>query len=88
VRVLKWILERLQGRVEARETAIGYVPVPQDLDLEGLDLPSSTVEELLRVDRDEWQKEVADQGQFLAQLGERVPEELWEEFRSLERRLG
>lgn len=88
VRVLKWILERIQGRGEAQETAIGYVPTPQSLDLDGLDLPPSTMEKLLRVDRDEWLQETADQGRFLEHLGERVPQELWQEFRDLRKRLG
>lgn len=87
VRVLKWILERVRGYGEAQETAVGYVPTPQGLDLDGLDLPPSSLERLLRVDRDEWLQEADEQGRFLEQLGERVPQELWQEFRDLRKRL-
>ncbi len=88
VRVLKWIVERVQGKGEATETPIGFVPTPGSLDLEGLSLSPETMEELLRVDRDAWEQELAEQKQFFEQFGERLPQEIWQEHAALAARLG
>jgi phosphoenolpyruvate carboxykinase (GTP) len=87
VRVLKWILERVRGGGKAVETAIGYVPALDGLDLEGLDLPRSTLEELLHVERAEWEQEVASQQHFFAQFGTRLPPEIRMESDQLAQRL-
>ncbi|MCL6431668.1 MAG: phosphoenolpyruvate carboxykinase (GTP) [Anaerolineae bacterium] len=88
VRVLKWIVERVQGKADGAETPIGFVPTPGSLDLEGLDLPPETMEELLWVDRDAWQQELAEQKRFFEQFGERLPQEIWQEHAALAARLG
>ena len=88
VRVLKWIVERVQGKADGVETPIGFVPAPGSLDLEGLNLPAETMEELLRVDRDAWQQELAEQQRFFEQFGERLPQEIWQEHAALAARLG
>jgi len=88
VRALKWILERVQGRGEAQETPIGYVPKPQSLDLSGLSLSPATLAELLRVDVDDWQGEAEKQGPFLEQFGDRLPVEIRQEHQALLTRLG
>jgi len=88
VRVLKWILERVQGRGEAQETPIGYVPPPQSLDLSGLNLSPDTLAELLRVDVDDWQLEAEDQGLFLEKFGDRLSVEIRQEYQALLKRLG
>jgi phosphoenolpyruvate carboxykinase (GTP) len=87
VRVLKWILERVRGGGKAVETPVGLVPSPDGLEREGLDLPSSTIEELLRIDRPDWQNEVASQRKFFEQFGGRLPQEIQEEHAALARRL-
>jgi len=88
VRVLKWIVERVQGRAAAEETPIGYVPAPGALELDGLSLPAGAMEELLRIDRDAWAAELADQAAFFAKFGDRLPAEIWAEHKALARRLG
>ena len=88
VRVLKWILERVRGGGKAVESAIGVIPTPDGLERDGLDLPTSVVEELLRVDRADWENEVASQRKFFEQFGARLPQQIREEHEALARRLG
>ena len=87
MRVLMWILARCEDKVEARETAIGYVPYAKDINIEGLDLGLDTLEELLSVDKASWLEDVANIKDFYAQVGDRVPAELKEELKALETRL-
>jgi phosphoenolpyruvate carboxykinase (GTP) len=86
VRVLKWILERVRGGGKAVETPIGLIPTPDGLEREGLDLPASVVEELLRIDRSDWENEIASQHQFFEQFGARLPQQIQEEHEALARR--
>jgi phosphoenolpyruvate carboxykinase (GTP) len=86
-RVLKWILERVEGRGKAQETAIGFVPSADGIMLEGLDVSRHTMEELLHVDPADWGKELADTHQFFEKFGERLPQELWAEHEALSSRL-
>ena len=86
VRVLKWILERVEGRGEAQETPIGYVPARSALTLDGLALAHGAVDELLRVNPADWEPELADTRQFLAKFGERLPKELLDEHHKLAQR--
>ncbi len=86
VRVLKWILERVRGGGKAVETPIGLIPTPDGLEREGLDLPASVVEELLRIDRSDWENEIASQHQFFEQFGARLPQQIQEEHKALARR--
>ncbi len=88
LRVLKWIIERVNGGGEAEETPIGYVPTPDALDLDGLALSKETLRELLRVDPHDWRREAEAIAEFFHQFGDRLPEELWQEYRRLLRRLG
>ena len=87
MRVLMWILARCEGKVDAVETPIGYVPKPEDIDLTGLDLSIDTLKGLLNVDKDLWREEVAGIEEFYKQVGDRVPKELYEEFGELKGRL-
>jgi phosphoenolpyruvate carboxykinase (GTP) len=87
VRVLKWILQRVESAADAREEAIGYVPTPSSLDLDGLDLSASALNQLLLVDRQDWESEVADHAAFLSQFGDRLPPELTLQRQSLAKRL-
>ena len=65
VRVLKWILERVEGKGQAAETPIGFVPTRDALTLDGLNISPETMEELLRVDPADWQKEAEETADFL-----------------------
>ncbi len=76
MRVLKWIIDRCEGRASALETPIGYVPRTEDLDLRGLDTPASRVERALRVDEGEWRAELEEHRAWLEKLGPTVPEPL------------
>ncbi|MBQ3099579.1 MAG: phosphoenolpyruvate carboxykinase (GTP), partial [Clostridia bacterium] len=87
MRVLMWILDRCEGKVDAVETAIGFVPKAEDLDLEGLDISEETIKELLSVDTENWKADCKNIREFYAQIGERVPAELYEELEALEARL-
>jgi phosphoenolpyruvate carboxykinase (GTP) len=87
VRVLKWIVERIEGRANATETPIGLVPRSNALTLDGLDVSRATMEELLSVDASEWSKEHADTGNFFQKFGSRLPVEIRDEHDRLGHRL-
>ncbi len=90
VRVLRWILERCRGGGAAVETPIGYVPAPGALDLRGLEtqVPPQAMEELLRVDREDWRAELQSQREFFAKFGDRLPDEISRQTEATARRLG
>jgi phosphoenolpyruvate carboxykinase (GTP) len=75
MRVLKWIIDRCEASGRALKSPIGWLPSPHDLDLVGLDLDHNAVAELLGLDHEEWQKEIAAHKEFFDSLGG-VPEEL------------
>ncbi len=74
LRVMRWIIDRCEGRVGAEDTAIGYLPRPQDLDLTGLDLDAATLKQLLTVDQAAWREEMATVGEYFNEYEHRVPE--------------
>jgi phosphoenolpyruvate carboxykinase (GTP) len=86
-RVLKWILERVEGRGQAEETPIGYVPSRGALTLEGLNISEDTMGQLLRVHTEDWEAEIEDTNQFLNKFTDRLPQPLRDEQQSLSRRL-
>jgi len=86
VRVLKWILERVEGKGHAEETPIGYVPTQNALTLDGLQLPSESLRELFRVDADDWEQDLSDTREFFAKFGGRLPAQLRDEFQGVVRR--
>jgi phosphoenolpyruvate carboxykinase (GTP) len=87
-RVLAWIFRRCDGESEARDTPVGLVPTPDGLDLEGLDLAPEALEELLRVDPEQWREEIPLIREFFDEFGDRLPAELREALDGLEGRLG
>jgi phosphoenolpyruvate carboxykinase (GTP) len=87
VRVLKWILDRTEGRAAAVETPIGSVPSADSLSLEGLPLSAKNVEELLRVDPADWASEHEAVGEFLGKFGKHLPEALRHEHERFGQRL-
>jgi len=76
MRVLKWIVERVQGRIGAHETAIGLLPRVNDLDLTGLDIPHQQLDETMAVKPEEWLGELTSQQEFFAGIGRTLPPEL------------
>jgi phosphoenolpyruvate carboxykinase (GTP) len=86
VRVLKWILERVEGRGIAQETPIGYVPTKNGLTLDGMKISAEAVNELLRVNPEDWENEMDDSKQFFGKFGERLPRQIREEHEKLARR--
>ena len=88
MRVLEWILDRCEDKVDARETPIGYVPYAKDINIEGLDgITEKTVEDLLAIDKESWKKETDGVAQFYGELGARVPKELYDELSNLKAKL-
>jgi phosphoenolpyruvate carboxykinase (GTP) len=86
-RVLKWVFERVAGRAEAVETAIGYLPAPGALDVTGLDVSDEDLGALLSVDVEGWRAAVAQIEQHYAQFGDHLPGQLRDELAELEKRL-
>ena len=86
-RVLEWVFERVSGRGEAVETPIGWVPAPGAIDLEGLDVSKEDMEELLRVDADEWRAELPLIRAHFDTFGDHLPPELEGSLADLERRV-
>jgi phosphoenolpyruvate carboxykinase (GTP) len=80
LRVLRWIIDRCKGTAQARDTAIGQLPNPRDLDTQRLDLAPGALDELLAVNPALWQAELAGIGEYLAEYGERVPRALKNEL--------
>jgi phosphoenolpyruvate carboxykinase (GTP) len=87
-RVLKWIVERLDGKAEGVETPIGVLPAKGALDTKGLQLSESDLDFLLTVDKDVWREEAALVPDHLNTFGDHTPKELWDEYRALVQRLG
>ena len=87
LRVLLWILARCNNEVEAVESPIGYLPKPEDIDLEGTDIDLDTLKGLLSIDKDAWAEEVKDQEAHLAKF-EKLPAEIKAQYENLKKRLG
>jgi phosphoenolpyruvate carboxykinase (GTP) len=87
-RVLKWMCQRVEGKIGARETPIGLLPEMDDLDLSGLDIPRVDLEELLRVDTQAWKAEIPDLERHFSQFGDRLPERMRRQLDGLRERLG
>ncbi len=86
-RVLKWAIERIEGRAAGVETPIGYIPTPDALDLDGLDVTPAHVEAALAVDLDEWRAEVPQIEEWFAKFGDELPSALRVELDTLKARL-
>lgn len=87
MRVLLWILDRCEGKKDAVESPIGYLPKKDDIDVTNLDIDDATLEELLTVDKKVWLEDVENQKQYFAQFGDRLPKEIKEELETLEKNL-
>ncbi len=87
-RVLKWAIERIEGKATAVETPIGHVPTADALDLSGLDASTEDIETSLEVDVEEWKAEIPLIEEWFAKIGDKLPTSLRDEFESLKQRLG
>jgi phosphoenolpyruvate carboxykinase (GTP) len=87
-RVLKWMCQRVEGKLGAKETAIGNMPLDGDLDLTGLDIASEDMAELLTVDAEAFKEDLADGEAYLAKFGDKVPERLRAQLEAQKTRLG
>ncbi|XP_047740373.1 phosphoenolpyruvate carboxykinase [GTP]-like [Hyalella azteca] len=87
VRVVDWILQRIDGKDVAVESAIGLIPRPGSLNLEGLK-EDVDMDELFKLPKDFWQKEIRDVSTYFQnQVGEDLPNEIWDELCKLEKRV-
>jgi phosphoenolpyruvate carboxykinase (GTP) len=86
-RVLKWIIDRIEGRVGAESTVAGNTARPEDLDLTGLDTPLEDIQEALSAPAEDWARDVASGEEYLAFLGPRVPSEVHEQLGKLKERI-
>jgi phosphoenolpyruvate carboxykinase (GTP) len=86
-RVLKWVVERMEGRADAVETPIGHVPAPGSLDIDGLDMSAEDLAAALDVDVEEWQAEIPQITEWFEKFGDRLPAVLWTELDGLKARL-
>jgi phosphoenolpyruvate carboxykinase (GTP) len=87
-RVIKWIVERIEGTAAAVDTPIGRVPAPGALDIEGLDIEPAELEAAMAVDPEEWKAEVPGIVEWFEKFGDKLPSTLWTELDSLKSRLG
>ena len=94
MRVLDWIIKRCEGKVDAVETAIGYLPKPEDINLTGIEdeVTPETMKALLAVDKDLWTAEIKEMRRYydedIAGKGGRIPKALYDELDKIEARLG
>ncbi len=87
-RIIKWMLERIEGKTGAKETEIGFMPEEGALDLNGLDITKETMDKLLSVNKQDWKKEVGMIEEFYAKFGDRIPQELKDQLDELKKKLG
>ncbi|WP_435741884.1 phosphoenolpyruvate carboxykinase (GTP) [Nocardioides sp. SYSU DS0663] len=87
-RVLKWIVERIDGQAAAEETPIGHVPAPGALDIDGLDVSEDVLRRALAVDAEEWKAEIPQIQEWFEKFGDQLPAVLWTELDGLKARLG
>ncbi len=86
-RVLKWVIDRIEGNVEAEESVVGYTARAEDLDLDGLDTPIEDIREALTADPELWKEDVADSRRYLESLGSRIPQEIFDQLKKLDERI-
>ena len=87
-RVLKWVVERIDGQAAAVETPIGHVPTVDSLDLDGLDVTREEIAAALEVKPEEWREEIPQITEWFDKFGDKLPTVLWTELDGLKSRLG
>ena len=83
LRVLRWIIDRCEGRVGARKTPVGFLPKAEDIDVSDLDIDAATLDSLLSVNVDQWKNEMESVGEYLESYGERLPAALRKEHQAI-----
>ena len=83
LRVLRWVIDRCEGRVDADTLPIGYLPKAETIDIEGIDVSPSTLEQLLAVDPQQWREEMEHIGEYLQSYGDRLPDRLSAEHKKI-----
>lgn len=89
LRVLEWIIKRCEGKVDAQETAIGYIPYAKDINIEGLEgeVSLESLEKILDVDKNLWEEEANGIEEFFKKFGDKLPKELKESLETLKANL-
>lgn len=82
-RVIEWMLKRCENKADANVSPIGYMPKPEDINLEGLDISMDTLKSLLTIDKEAWLEDVKSIEEFYAKIGDTIPQELYEELKTL-----
>ena len=86
-RVLNWIIDRCDGKADAKETPIGYVPNAEDIDLTDLDFDIETLKSILEIDKEVWTKEAEEIEEHYKKFGDKLPEELRAQLETLKANL-
>ena len=79
LRVLRWIIDRCENRIDAIESPVGYLPTEDGIDVSGLEISADELSALTTIDAQQWQSEIAAIGEYLQSYGDRLPAELWAE---------
>ncbi|MDR2665933.1 MAG: phosphoenolpyruvate carboxykinase (GTP) [Endomicrobium sp.] len=87
-RIIKWMLDRIEGRTGAKECEIGLFPQENSIDLSGLDIKKETMEKLLKIDRKDWKKEISMIEDFYAKFGNKIPMDLRNHLSNLKKKFG
>ena len=87
MRVLEWVINRCRGQAGGHETKIGVVPSADDLNLAGLEIDPATMAALLEVDEAGWRAEIEQIGEYLASYGERIPQPMLNEYKTISGKL-
>jgi phosphoenolpyruvate carboxykinase (GTP) len=87
IRVLKWAIERIEGKAAAVDTPIGRVPAPGALDVDGLDMSEQDLANAVKVDVEQWRNEIPSIEEWFSKIGDQVPTSLRDELESLKLRL-
>jgi len=83
IRILKWIIDRTNNAVGAKQTPIGLVPHTKDLDLGGLNIPKEKLEKLFEIKLENWADELKEIKDFFGRFGPHLPQQIWEEYRRI-----
>ncbi|MCX5715081.1 MAG: phosphoenolpyruvate carboxykinase (GTP) [Candidatus Omnitrophica bacterium] len=87
LRVLEWILDRCDNKMDAAESPVGHIPYYKDIDLTGLDISSETMQKLLEINKFDWLEELKGIKKFFASFNKNFPNELWQQYKQLQERL-
>jgi phosphoenolpyruvate carboxykinase (GTP) len=87
-RIIKWMIDRIEGKTGVKESEVGLFPEENAIDLRGLDVKKETMEKLLKVDKEDWKREVVMVEEFYAKFGDKIPQDLRNHLAELKKKLG